>query len=156
MIMSNHLFAVIVPSFPEQTILAIMCYDYNSGDAGVLRMHTEGTLDENLSALIELSWEDYHEKTDAVEALVRPLFYQRDLTSEEKRMVCEFVSLIGNKDIKLLQSEHNDNKSDPRKRRFTTTFNGHVENDKWPANYQRDMTPLGQKCVKSGLSANLQ
>ena len=53
------------------------------------------------------------------------------------------IHLIDDQDVSLYASKSNDTETDPRSKRCSTTFQGHVEK-KFPKGYQSDLSDFGQ------------
>ena len=91
------------------------CGNAAAGIAGVLRIRSEGMVQQHLESLEQLQWEHYHNQPEAIsKLLIGRHVAVRNETRDERRLVCSLMSLAEHGDIQFYRSENNGSATDPR------------------------------------------
>jgi len=121
-------------------------------------MYSEGTIGLHLGSLGVLHFDEYRDNSEAIRRLLfgeagpagslRQHVALHALGSDDRDVVCAILSLAENGHIEFCQSKNNGTKTDPRRRRCSTTFVGSVQGDMIGFGYEQDKTSTGEEAVK--------
>ena len=129
--------------------MASWCNTGEAGNAGVVRLHSSGKIEQHLGGLEVLLWDELHNQPDA-ESLVGILaehIHRRDVDPDERNVVCTLVALAGSGDLQFCQSEFNDTPTDPRRNRTAMQIKGRGEQQS-PVGYTLSQTEIGKEFIR--------
>jgi hypothetical protein len=82
---------------------------------------------EDLATLAVFQFSDYKDNPGRDQITLYQFFVYREATDEERLLWRSIIHLIDDQDVSLYASKTNDTETDPRSKRCSMTFQGHVE-----------------------------